>query len=291
MLPSPSELTYFSEVAHSASLIRAAKKLGITQPSLSMAIKKLEHTLGTPLFIRHKNGMSLTPAGETLLTQVKLLLQHWENTTIKAKASHEEVQGRVTIGCRSVTAFYLGSFLLSLLEKHPKLEIHFKHQHPQKTTEKVINSLIDIGIVPNPSQHDDLVIKQIGKIEMNFFVGDGERNIQDIHSGQAVIICEPNVPQKQFFLKEFQKENIKFARMITTNSLDVVARLTIEGCGIGILPTCFAKKTYPNQLRPVVNMPVYFNEMCLIYRYENKHVQAISTVVTALKDFIANSSA
>src|SRR5579871_6531707 len=101
MLPSPSELTYFSEVAYCLNLSQASKKLGVSQPTLSMAIKKLEHTMGNMLFIRHKTGMTLTPAGVVLYNQVKRLLQEWENTLATTKASHAEVQGQVTIGCRS----------------------------------------------------------------------------------------------------------------------------------------------------------------------------------------------
>lgn len=287
MLPSPAELTYFSEVAHCLNLSRASEKLGLSQPSLSLAIKRLECTLGTHLFIRHKQGVTLTSAGEQLLAQVKPLLEHWENTKIQTRASHSEVQGRVTIGCRSTMALYLSKFVLYLLEKHPRLEINFSHQSSQKTTEGVINSSIDIGIVVNPLRHDDLIIHELDNTEITFWVGAGERNIQDIHSGQAVIICEPNIPQVNSLLRKIEKENISIDRIITANSLEVIAHLTMEGCGIGILPSCFAQMLYANKLKRVADLPVCSNEICLIYRYENKNVRAVNTVVTALKGFSA----
>lgn len=290
MLPSASELTYFSEVAHCLNLSHAAKKIGISQPTLSMAIKKLEHTLGVSLFIRHKSGLSLTPAGVAFLSQVKTLLQQWNNILITTHAAHEQVVGSVTIGCRSVTGYYLGGFFASLLGKYPTLEIHLQHQNPQETTDKVINSVVDIGLVTDPEEHPDLIIAKIGIIKMGLWVGKGTNDCQNIHSGRSVIICEPEIRQHQFFIKQFQHSNIKIARMITTNSLDVVASLTLEGCGIGILPNCFAAKSYPDTLRPVMNMPIYVNNMCLIYRHENKHVQAIKTVINALKEFISQSS-
>jgi len=60
MLPSAAELEYFLEVANTLNLSRASERLGLSQPSLSLAIKRLELSIGTQLFIRHKQGVTLT---------------------------------------------------------------------------------------------------------------------------------------------------------------------------------------------------------------------------------------
>lgn len=283
MLPSPAELTYFFEIASCLNFSRASERLGVSQPSLSFAIKRLENTLGINLFIRHKQGVTLTPAGEQLLAQVKPLLHHWENTKIQAISLHNEVRGKVTIGCRSATSLLLGGFLRNLLEKHPRLEIDFKFQSPQKTTEAVIDSSVDIGIVINPLQHYDLVIHKIDDMETSLWVGHGNQNIQNIDSGEAVIICEPNVPHSQILLRQLEKLNFRIGRILKVNSLEAIANFTIEGCGIGILPACFATNMYSDKLKKIEGMPVCTDDICLIYRHENKNVQAISTVIAALK--------
>src|SRR5579862_4637058 len=93
MIPSPAELLYFYEVANSLNISRAAMKLGISQPSLSLAIKRVEKTVGTPLLVRHKQGVTMLPAGKKLLTHIKRLIQHWDETRSYSIASHNEVQG------------------------------------------------------------------------------------------------------------------------------------------------------------------------------------------------------
>lgn len=285
MIPSPAELTYFMEVASCLNLTRAAERLGVSQPSLSLSIRKLETTLETPLFIRHKQGVNLTPAGEQLLAQVKTLLTHWDKTKSLARTSHQEAQGRVIIGCRSAAAHHMSSFVQHMLIKHPNIEINFDFQNSISTTEGVINSSVDIGIVNNPIQHHDLIIHKFADTYLTFWVGQGDHDIQNIHSGKAVIICEPGVSQVQVLLRELEKANVKIARMITANSLEVIANFTLAGCGIGILPSCLATRVYANKLKPVENMPSYRNEVCLIYRQENRDVQAIKTVLYALKEF------
>jgi len=284
MLPSSAELTYFLEVSSSLNLSRASERLGISQPSLSLAIKRLELSVGTALFVRHKHGVTLTQAGKQLVLHTRQLMQFWEQTKSAALASRQDIQGQFTLGCASSVALYLMSdFLPNLLELHPRLDIQLKHNISRKITEQVINLSIDVGIVINPLKHPDLIIKKLGHDEVTLWVGEGERNIQRLNSEQAVIICEPELTQTQFVLKELRKAGQLSRRVLTTNSVEVVANLTANGCGFGILPACVARFMYPDRLKRVPDAPVYSDDICLIYRNENRQVQAIQTIVDAIK--------
>ena len=286
MLPSAAELEYFLEVSTTLNLSRASERLGISQPSLSLAVKRLEQSVGIPLFVRHKQGVTLTQSGKQLVLHARQLLQYWENTKSQALASQQEVQGYFTLGCHSTIAIYmLSGFLADLLENYPKLEIHLKHDISRHITEQVINLSIDIGIAVNPFKHPDLIIRKLCDDEVTFWIGEGTREIQNIHSKQAIILCEPDLTQTQLLLKKCKKSGVVSERIMTMNSLEVVANLTANGCGIGILPTRVAKSMYPGKLKRVAKAPVYSDEVCLVYRNENRNVQAIKTIVNVIKDF------
>lgn len=285
MIPSPSELTYFLEITNCLNMTNAAQRLGITQPALSHAIKRLEQSLGATLFIRQKQGMCLTPAGEILLKQVKPLLLQWQKTRDLAIAAHEDIHGRVTISCRSAAAYHMSEFLKYVLKTHPYIEMSFNFQSGISTTEDVINGVVDIGIINNPLEHHDLIIHPFAKTEMAFWVGAGDEAIQTLLSGQAVILCEPNAPQPQQLLRELEKNNIPIGRVVFANSLEVIAQFAIDGCGIGILPSCFAMLMHAGKLEQVENAPTCANNVCMIYRYENKKVQAIQAIIQAMKTF------
>ena len=282
MLPSPTELTYFTEVATSLNLSHAAKKLCVTQPTLSLAIKKLEHALGTALFVRHKQGVSLTPAGEKLLEQTTSLLQCWNNTKHVINDSHNNVHGSVTIGCRSVTPIYMKGFLLQLFKQHPQLEVNFKFLTRDEITTSIVNTSIDIGIIVDPIRHGDIVIRKIGEFELSLWTGLSGLPAQDIHSGEAVLICEPNVPQVEKLIDRLKRDNFKIARIITAASLDVVAEFAAEGLGIAIIPPCLAATSYPDKLKPVDGVPASFEDVCLIYRQESKSALAVKILIDAL---------
>lgn len=284
-MPSVSELTYFFEVSNTLNLSLAAKNLCISQPALSRAIQNLESTVGTALFIRHAKGVQLTPAGQTVLLQIKPLLQNWQNTKLQALASHHQVQGQVKLGCHSTVGLFIHGLISELLEKHEALDIELRHAPSEVITQAVIDLKVDIGVVTNPIHYPDLIVKKISEKDITFWVGPGEREIQNLHSEQAILICDPEVYYTQLLLKKCKAANIKFKRILKVNSLEVVASLTANGCGIGLLPSCFTRTLYASKLKRIPDAPVTKEDVSLIYRKECLDVTAFKTVLEFIKEW------
>lgn len=291
MVASSNELIYFVELANTLNFSRASERIGISQPSLSIAIKRLEQSIGTELFIRNKNGVVLTQSGKRLLSHAKQLLQLWDTVKSVSLASHQEVQGCISLGAHPFVATYtLHRFLPHLLSTHPRLEVQLKHDLSRKILEGVINLSIDIGIVVNPIKHPDLIIQKLYDDKVTLWHTTDIKNInQNIHSGDAIIICDPELMQTQALLKRMHKEGLKYRRMITTNSLEVIASLTAHGAGIGILPESAALSAYPSMLKPLPKMPAYHDEICLAYRHENRSIKAVKTILSAIKSYCKNN--
>lgn len=276
---SPTDLSYFIEVAVTLNLSRAAERLGIAQPSLSLAIKRLETEVGTHLFIRHKRGVSLTQAGKQLQAHARQLSQYWLEVKSQALASHNEVQGSFVIGAHpSVILHAIPTFLPALLAKHPKLEVHFEHELSRKITEGVINLSIDLGIVVNPVRHPDLVMQKLTNSKVTFWQAE---HLNQAIKDNVTVICDIELNQSQILLKNLLKKGIKYNRMLTSSSLEVIASLTQQGCGIGILPCNVAMS---KNLIKINDAPVFQDEIFLIYRHENRHIKALQTIINAIKN-------
>ncbi len=279
MMPSAADLTYFLEVASSLNLSRAAERLGMSQPSLTLSIQRLEQVIGTPLLIRSKKGVMLTQGGKQLLIHARELLQRWEAVKGQALASTHEIQGNYTIGCHASVALYsLGGFLPELLEKHPKLEIKLQHDLSRKVTEAVVRMEADIGIAVNPIRHPDLVIRKLCDDEVTFWVGKGSRRVQDFHSGAGVLICDPELLQTQDLVKRLRKSGIQYGRILTSSSLEVITSLVAGGCGIGVIPARVAAAAALRGIYRVPEAPVFRDEICLLYRVENRPVRSIQVI-------------
>lgn len=284
MMPSSVDLTYFVEIAGTLNLSRASERLGISQPSLSLSIQRLEHSIGAKLFIRSKRGVQLTQAGKQLLIQARALLQQWELIKGKAVSSMDSVQGFYTIGChQSVGIYSLPLFLPLLLEEYPNLEFRVVHDLSRKIVESIIKMEIDVGIVVNPTRHPDLIINKLCDDEVTFWVGNGNRSIQDFKAGKSVLICEPNLIQTQDLISKLKKAQIKYKRLLTTSNLELITELTASGAGIGIIPGRVVGSSKSKGLKRIPNAPTFKDEICLVYRVENRVVETIKVMSEAIQ--------
>lgn len=287
MTPSPSDLSYFIEVANMSNLSRASEALGISQPSLTLAMQRLEQTVGAPLLVRHKRGVTLTKAGEQLLAHSRDLMQRWENIKSEALASMHEVQGAISLGCHPTIALYsLKHFLPQLMADHPKLEIHLKHDLSRRITENIISLKIDIGIVVNPVRHPDLVITHLVDDVVTLWSTDPKLSMKQLQDGSAIILCDPELAQAQSILGKLKKSGMQYGRLLSSNSLEVISALTSNHAGIGILPTRIAQEF---NLQRLAKAPFHDDEICLLYRGENRNVRSIQTIVESIKKSFVKS--
>lgn len=286
MLPSHLELIYFYEVANHSSFTRAARKLNLSQPSLSLAIKRLEDSLQNILFVRHSQGVTLTRAGKILFKDVKELLEKWSVTKNNVQTAHESIKGRVNISCNSMLVFFINELLANLIDDQHALEINIIHERTQKIMKDIVEGTIDIGIVVDPDLHPDVILIKIVDIEFGFWAAT--HAIINFETEKLTIICDPSLSTSQYLIKKLQDKQQKCFRLLTTNRLEVVTAMTMANGGIGILPTSLVARMFADKLQRVVQTPTQTKTMYLACNYQNRDVAAVRYVWQALKDFGKN---
>ena len=283
MLASPTELYYFNEVCNTLNFSRASERLGISQPSLSQAMKRLEVFIGTPLFLRVKTGVKLTKSGCQLHAHTNALLTLWERVKAESLASCHEVQGNLTLGCHPTVARHILPLLLpSFVAAYPHLEIALVHDLSRKILEGVVNLSIDIGIVVNPVRHPGIILKKLYDDEVGFWQAN---DYQWSFETGGMIICDPALMQTQQILATLREQGRVNYRLLTSSNLDVIASLVASGTGIGILPYSVVRM-FPTALKPVPNMPCYQDEIYLAYRPEQRDIMALKVLIEAIKETI-----
>ncbi|MCB0416701.1 MAG: LysR family transcriptional regulator, partial [Bdellovibrionales bacterium] len=269
----------FLEVAHTLNISRAAERLGISQPTLSIAIQRLESNLGLALLVRTKSGVKLTHAGRKLSHQVQGLMREWERIQNEALKDEDELRGRYTIGCHPSVALYaLPLFLPKLMRENPELQIRLTHDLSRKITEDVISFKIDFGLVVNPWEHPDLVIKPLVRDEVKVWTGPQGNSLNDPSSGHAVLMCDPDLAQTQSLLQQLQKKGRRFQRILHSPNLEVIAVLVAEGQGVGILPGRVAGRIPSMKLKPLPDSPKFIDKHCLIFRADAQKSRASRSI-------------
>jgi DNA-binding transcriptional LysR family regulator len=145
------QLRYFIAVAEEKHFGRAALRLHMTQPPLSQTIQGLEQLLGTPLFVRTKRSVALTPAGIALLPEAQRLLQQAAALPDLARRAASGNAGLLTLSFIS-TADYsiLPPLLLRFRERYPQVRIDLREATTDVQLDDLVLGKIDAGLLLPP---------------------------------------------------------------------------------------------------------------------------------------------
>ena len=140
-------LRYFVAVAEELSLRRAAHRLHVSQPALSLQISDLEDELGVELFTRNSRGVELTEAGRVFLIGGRRALAAAKQAAEQAQEAAKGERGRLVIGSVGpATISFLPVVLSRFREQHPLVEITVLHLNSRSQVEAVLNGSIMLGI-------------------------------------------------------------------------------------------------------------------------------------------------
>src|SRR5437870_656034 len=145
------ELRYVVAVARERHFGRAADACHVSQPTLSVAIRKLEEELGVRLFERRASQVALTDIGERIVTQAKRVLDEASAVREIARQGRDPLAAPLRVG----TIYTIGPYLLpglirQLQKKAPQMQLLLSENFTVKLIEQVRNGEIDVAIVALP---------------------------------------------------------------------------------------------------------------------------------------------
>lgn len=144
------ELRTFIEVVEQQSFTKAAQKLNISQPTVSLHIRRLEEYFGTILIRRSKKQkqLSVTYAGMIVHDTAKQMRSLWQFTEIAVKELGSEIKGRLSIGASlTIGEYFLPEFLGRFIKRYPQLEIEVVINNTVQICELLQRNKIDVGLV------------------------------------------------------------------------------------------------------------------------------------------------
>lgn len=145
------QLTYFTTLAETLNFRRAAERLNMSQPPLTVAIRKLEAELGAVLFLRGPRGVSLTTAGEAALEHAHAVLME---AALLRQAVGDEAdgeRGHLSIGFVGSAIYALLPRLIRLYGKrYPKVEVELIESTSVEIVEQIQSRRLDVGLVRLP---------------------------------------------------------------------------------------------------------------------------------------------
>src|SRR5690606_21764139 len=147
-------IRYFMAVAETGSFTRGAERASVSQPTLSAGIKRLEASLGAPLFERNR-GAQLTPAGARFLPRARLLLQEWTAARRELRQARPARQ-RLRLGyIPGLPGARLAKLLGSFAAAHPDIALETLEASPAALSRRLDLGRIEAAILVLEPDHDE----------------------------------------------------------------------------------------------------------------------------------------
>jgi LysR family hydrogen peroxide-inducible transcriptional activator len=234
------QLRYFQALAREGHFGRAADICAISQPALSLQIKELEETLGTPLFERGPRKVRLTSLGEVLAERARDILRAVDDLDDLARASREGMAGPLRIGVIPTVAPYLLPGIVSALAgRFPGLDIRIRESQTPRLIEELEDGRLDTAIVALPLSNPGLTEVKLFSEEF-LLVRPGEERDKPVPPPEKLR------EMRLLLLEEghcFREQALSFCGMDTTprelmdgSSLTTLVQMVGAGIGVTLIP-------------------------------------------------------
>ena len=182
---------YMLTVLKEGSITAAAKKLYISQPSLSQMIKLVENTLGTPIFNRSTNPITLTYAGEKYIEAAKKILTINDNLIKEIEEINHEEHGTIKLGIPVQRAMQVMPYVLPrFYAKYPHVKVDVRESGSANTEAAVLDGNVDLACLTTYPKHEELNYILIEEEELVLLTSRNSQLAKRIPSGTPISITE-----------------------------------------------------------------------------------------------------
>ena len=240
----------FYFVGRLGSITAAAEALFISQPAVSQAIKQLEQSLNSKLFIRNQKGVKLTAEGKLLFPYVERGIENLLDGERMLRRLVELDMGEIRIGASDMTLqFYLLPFLEQFHAKYPNVKVTVTNGPTPETLDALYEGKIDFGVVTTPfDAKQEVDSRKVRKIHNVFVAGKKYLHLK----GRCVnyrelmeypcIFLEKNTSTRTFMDRFLEKRGIVLEPEFELATSDMVVQFAMRILGIGCVMEDFARE-------------------------------------------------
>lgn len=290
------QLRAFLAVAEQRHFTRAARALGMAQPSVSAHVRRLEAELGTDLFDRMTGHIALTPAGETLLPFARRIVADIAAAADELRSLGGLARGRIVIGATpSLVATLLPAVLSRFHSAYPGIDLAIRQAGSVELVAAVEEGAVDVALVILPVRHDAIETQALLREELVLAVSRShplarQRTIavSDLRDVPLVMLREG------YDLRSATEAACRAAGFAPTfavegGEMDGVLRLTAAGLGAAIVPSLVVEPHGP--LRAVrIARPALTRTIGLAHRRDRRPSGAAHELLETVRALVRDRS-
>lgn len=237
-------LETFIQIVDKGGFAAAADALHTTQSTVSARVKDLEHYFGVALFDRSAHRAQLTPKGRALFDMSQQVIQSLEQMRERI-SDRQALTGTLRFGAVGVVAgTWLPQLVGELRSRHPELELQIEVVLSKTLLQKLRGGQLDAGILIGRVEDDAFRCEVVGQDRFAWMasphLGVPTADVTPaMLAAFPIVAFSPESHHHAVMKAWFKSGGIRFQPAITTNSMDLIAKMVAHGAGIGMLPAEF----------------------------------------------------
>jgi DNA-binding transcriptional LysR family regulator len=232
-----SDLKVFQEVVLSGGITAAAQRLHRVPSNVTARIQKLEQELNTQLFLREKNRLRISPAGEQLLPYAKQMIKLSQQAINELQQTAPK--GRLVIGAmEAVAATRLTEPLMRFHQEYPDVKLQIETGPTGQLIEKVLAGEIDVALVADPRKDARLDIHNVFEEELVLISDLKHQKINSTEDldPKPTLLSFSHLCAYRGRMRDWTREGGIAAHIIEISSYHTLLSCVAAGMGVGIVP-------------------------------------------------------
>ena len=235
-------LKVFRAVAEHLNFRKAAERLFLTQPAVTLQIKALEDDLGVRLFDRAAGRVSLTRQGTLLLSYARKIAAIVSEAEQKLAAGEGQLSGELALGVSTTIAQYVLPRLLgAFLEEHPRVQFSLHSGNTAEIVALLLHDKVSVGLIEGPARHREVRVEPFMEDELVLITAAGSNS--DNFSREQLVACtllmrEHGSGSRQVVETALEKARLKlksFKGVMNLDSTEAIKSAVEAGLGVGFV--------------------------------------------------------
>lgn len=298
------ELKYVIAVAREHHFGRAAESCGVSQPSLSVAIRKLEEELGVSIFERRSSEIALTPVGEKIVEQAQRVMEESRRIADIAHEGQDPLSGPIKLGViYTIGPYLLPELIRELSSDQPNMPVYLEENFTSELLERLKTGQLDLAIMADTIADTGFMTLELYSEEFvvavpshHPWVNRNYVNSSELKDQTMLLLGAGHCFRDQILgvcpdLMRFQAQASDVQRTVEGSSLQTICHMVAQGLGITVLPASAIPylSGFSKSLKIIpFKAPVPTRRVLLVWRKSYPRMQAVEAVQAAVKKLRLN---
>lgn len=286
-------LKTFVTLAEIKNFTKTADILLMSQPNVSLHIKKLEQEFQTKLFLRSPKFLKITPTGEILYERAKQMITIYEQARRDIEERHDAIKGELKIGASfTIGEYILPSLLIDLQNKYPELELQIVIGNTEEIVQSVRLFKVDIGLIEGQTNDKELSVHPFMQDEL-FIVSSNDHELASKNNltiadlqNQAWVTREVGSGTREYLNHVIRSNGLKIKSLLTISSNQGIKETLINnGMWLSLLSRSVIERDVQHNILSILDVEneVFPRTLSYVYSPIMENKKNVQTFISELK--------